>query len=948
MKRLRWLLLLGLASVAFGEANKLPQNLEEKSYYDFSGGLDSYHSSLSLPDTFVANSLNVLFDLQAPIVKRQGYTVAFSTKSYQYQQTWGYTDKSNTSWIIARASDSIVANNLSGTATVLVATVSVNNLVGETNANGFAFFVDQTQGVYYWNGSSTTYVANSPFGSLITNFHQRVWVAGAAPPNGNQLYGSKQNDATTWAIGINPADPVQLTVGLQDNFDNITALYPFIDTLYVYKHYATNALYGFDQTNFQISLITQECGCVDQNSIQTFNHGLYFMSLRGVEFFDGYTCTRVSDPVKNKVDPSIASQSGFNQQSWVQSSQLDWQSGTIGNNGPTPSLSTTISAPGLIISSGIWTDSTTASFNSGTIGGGVSSATANQLSLTTFANEPMTNITNWTTTSGSWAVNPLKPTSTQSNLKFNSSPINTDFDLLEFQFNLNGQCPPTGNLFGDVGLLNGSNNGYEIEFQYGSGKIIRVCKTTSWSDSGALQCSGSPVSVTGPCDSNWHTVDMLRDPLAGGTSFYIDGTFQGALIDTSYSGLSTIKLDAEVATGITTPSFMNFFVQPTQANFISQVHDSGFSTPVWGLFSATISGGGSVTFGERTSNVSGSGYSGDTVVSTSSVTNIANQRYVIYSATMTSGQTSYNTNPPVISNFSQAFEPSTGTFRSQIKSLGQATSFGNFSVTDALNNGTIVFSICSSTMSTMSPPSQCATQTANGPITISTGTGGSGTFVQWYATYTVTSATQTPTLNSATVQWFSGSKAPPLASTVWDNRYWLSLSTNPGDAFNDSVLVLNKKGSWGIFDIHAGGFVQYKNNLYHSDSLSSGNIYLDNQGYADNGAAINAFIQTKDYTQGSLSEDDYFDSIYPSMDNLGNYNMNITYYMDRLYSAPYTLSSVNQTEFSTNGSIKIPFLQNATNQNFGKTITYLFQEADPNSPWQFYGFSHYFHTRPVQ
>ena len=169
-------------------------------------------------------------------------------------------------------------------------------------------------------------------------------MSGVAIPNGSQVYSSAFLSGTNWALGPNATDPVQLTAGLQDNFDNVTAMYAYLDTLYIFKHYAIYSLSDFDQTSFLVSFVSSECGCIDQNSIQTFGGALKFVSLRGVENFDGYRCTRISDAVKDKVDPAIQI-GGFSQSSWVQSQPQDWAAGTIT---PSGSLSTTVQPPNLV------------------------------------------------------------------------------------------------------------------------------------------------------------------------------------------------------------------------------------------------------------------------------------------------------------------------------------------------------------------------------------------------------------------------------------------------------------------------------------------------------------------------------------------------------------------------------------------------------------------------
>jgi hypothetical protein len=910
--------------------------LKEGKHYDYSKGLDTYHSSLSLPDGFVQKSLNVLFDAQAPVTKRQGYSVAFSSKGYSYQQAWTYVDPTNTSWIIVRASDSVIANSLSGGLSVLVATVSANNLVGEANAFGDAFFTDQTQGVYFWNGTSTTYVSGSPKGSLMAQWHGRVWVAGLAVPSGNQLWGSRQYDAisgTAWGTGVNPNDPVTLVVGLQDNFDNISALYPFLDTLYTFRHFSTYAVYGFDQTSFQLSFITAECGCVDQNSIQTYNHALVFVSERGVESFNGYTCTRISDAVKNMVDASIQAQGGVNQQSWVQASPADWNAGTFT---PSANLNTVIASPALVLSTFSVTENSNTQWSLGSTSNVVVGVSSISLVINNLGN--LTNPSFESSISGNWTANgglptfqrvssigglncgTINPQSGSSLMQYSDSPLDyVSGDTVEFDATNDTAVNPTilQQVFATVTFdctwrqytltPSAANFGTRVRFQFrfrtgSTGETLQTSDSYIW---------GGPITFYAAMG------DVNAVPTNGIPYYGFDNVQNGS--DTITSGSFTSQV---YNTGIASNSYSitNFSWTPN------------ITTPTFNL---QTSGGASGPW---------------TSILASSATNAFGFQYFQYTSTITA-EPGDNVFAAINSATVQA-TASTGTIKSQIHNLGTINSFGNFAVTDVLNSGNINFSICTSSNPTMNGgagnTASCANQTVNSQITVSTGVTGASTYVQWYATFSVTAATQTPTLNSGVVQWFSGNNSPPMASTVWDNRYWLSLTTTTADTADDAVLVLGISGAWALLDLHAGGFVQYKNSLYHSDSLASGNVYLDNQGYRDNNKAINAFIQTKDLCGEDLDTEDYYESLYTSMDNLGSFNMTIQYAMDRLNTSPYTLSSINQTEFSGNTAIKIPFIQSVNNQNFSKCINFTFTEPDLDSPWLWYGFTTYSHPREVQ
>lgn len=783
----------GLLLVCFPLLSHAKGDRKPFQIYDFSKGVDTYHDSKTLPDGYVQDSLNGLFDDQAPFTKRFGYATSWSTKAYSYTGLWTYTDASNTTWQIARSSDQLTANDLAGHI-VKIATVSVNNLVGETNAFGNAYFVDQTQGVYYWNSSSTTFITGSPKGSVLAQFHNRLWVIGAAVPNGNQLYGSAYYNGSSWATGLNATDPVQYSVGLQDNFDNLTAEYVYLDTLYLFKHYAVYSLYGFDQTNFQISQLTQECGCIDGGTIQTYNGGLKFVSLRGVEDFNGYACKRISDSVKNKIDPAIQLGS-FSQQSWVQSSQSDWQTGTIGN------LDALTYTPLLALVN----KSTSVPNNS-------------------FEND----FSSWPVHSG-WTI----ATSTQNALATGSCAQNilTAYNGTKFAVNT-------------TTIFNHPNVSFRVILASAPSVIV---SSTGFHPNTAV-CS-------------W-TAKTVPYSLLAGTSIQI----------------SLVDLDA--------------------GNTLT-------SNPFF------ASGNQTATF-----------YFADLGMT---------QTYVDF----LDGQIA------LVTNYSS------GTFRSQIHNFGTISSWGNFNIQQTLNDGVIAYSICSSTNTAMSPNQSCTSQAINSQILLSTGVTGSSIYGQWYATFTVTAATQTPTLQSGTIQTFTGKLQIPMASTVWDNRYWLSLTTNTSNATNDTVLVLNSRGAWAPYDIHAGAFTQYKNSLYHADSLASGNIYLDNQAYTDNGVPINTYVRTKNQSLGGLASDDYLYALYPSAANTGSCPMSVQYTMDASTNT-LSLGSPLLSEFGSASSVRLPFPVDSSHQNFGQSIDFTVGTNDASCAWRFLGLEGIARQRPVQ
>ena len=911
MKKFLTIFLAAACFTSFSQAVTKNKSISEN---NFSKGVDTYHNSQSLPEGYAQDSLNVLYDGQAPVQKRQGYTVAWSTKSYQYTGLWTYTDSTNTTWMIARSSDQITATNLAGSV-VKVATVSVNNVVGETNAFGYAFFVDQTQGVYYWNGSTTTYEAGSPLGSIINTFHSRLWVTGLAVPNGNQIYGSTYNDGTsanawnTAQAGLPVTEAVLYFVGLNDNFDNITAEYVYLDTQYIFKHSSIFALYGFDQSSFQISQLTQECGCIDGNTIQTWNSALEFVSLRGVEAFNGYTCTRISDAIKNKVDPAIQL-GGFSQQSWVQSSLIDWASGSFSANN---NISTTSTVSPAMQWVGAGADIQSSDFGLGVLTG--LSYNSGGLQITTDS----ANVNNYSFENGTtgWTF----PTFYGSQTVISQFPIGGD------------HCFATGPRDGSNALGYSGSGHFVADFRIqkcSDGSLIgHTTVTQNYPGSCAWVQQTIPETSTRTCayitvqdTTNSNTIMTSGKFLTNGNpmtfwtvSDYNTSGSNGVIgVDFYQGGRTDNENDFQIS--------RVFNTYKTSSTVVPKIP--------WVIIGSTPS------FVLQTSTDSSSWF--DVGYSTG-VSYHVNQ-YVRYLSTWT-----FSPNLDLASYWpSVDLQPLIfiSTWTSACHAVGSIGSWGNLSVTQDLSGGvSTAFTVCGSANSNCTP-SSCSVIPVNSQITIST-----KAYVQIISTFTATVTTQTATINSITAQWFTGSVQVPMASTIWDNRYWLSLTTTTSDSANDAVMVLNKNGAWAPLSIHAGAFTQYKNSLYHADSNPTGNIYLDNQGEGDNGQPINAYVHTRTYGLGDFASDDYFYAMYPFALNTGNCSMTVQYQADKT-GVLYSLGSPLLNEYSSMSAVRLPFPIDSTHQDFGQSFDFILGTNDSQCDFQLYGYDLLFKSRPIQ
>lgn len=903
----------------------------EGAYFDISDfhcGVDSYHSSLAINDCYVQDALNVYFDKDAPAVKRSGYTTFVSSNGYAYTGLWSYTDGANNVWMVARSSDAIIATTGVGTSlfNVKIATVSSNNIVNSVNAFGNIYFVDQTQGVYYWNGSSTTFVSGSPRGSLIAQFHNRVWVSGLASPLGNYLYGSKYLDGATWTTGINANDPVLLQVALNDNFDVITALWAgYNDIMYVFKNYSVHGLYGFDQTDFQMRVLNGEVGCIDQRSIQFFLGGLVFASARGIESFDGYTATRISDPLKNKVDP-ITLNSSFNQNSWSQDSQTDFAAGTIS---PTGYLSTDVSAGSVVLSTQVafsTTNTTAGDWNAGTLVNLDSTTVSGSLVLQVSSPTNQSQFTQ----AGSEATWVLFPPSCGSQLTAAQS----------FTTSANNQKLTSVELYiGKVGSPNNVTLRIKSDSAGTPGSDLATVTITASALTGSFAWTtytlSSPLTLS-PSTKYWVQVD---GDSGGSSSNYI---FYGRSTTDLYAGGEGYRVSCGGCCTTGAQTFDWSFranvsgVYASTGSYTSPTFDIGFDTNTflwnWGTFTADSTlNSQTITYLTKVSSSPTGVFDPVSTVTSGSTIGSQTRRYAVYIASFSTSDTAATPQLNSITFGTSAMQKSSGTYTSQSHNISTATAFGNLSIGDSkTGSGNIVYNVCSSNNSSMTGKS-CVVTAANSSISVST-----NIYVQVIASFTVANATDTAILQNFNIAWYTGSRKPPMASMVYDNRYWLSVTTNTADSFNDATLVLSAGPLWTVFDIQAGAFTIWKNAPYFGNSASTGYVYQLEQGQNDNGAAINAYIRTKDYSPGGLTMDKFFGKIHLVADNLGAYNIYTNYFIDRSTTS-FSLGNAVQNETPGTMITKVQFPIDSTHMNYGKTISFKFQQNDVSAPWKFYG-----------
>lgn len=892
---------------------------------NFNGGLNSRYSSLSIADNEVQDSLNVVFDEDNAGVKRNGYTTYGSTTALAFTNGWVFTDSGNNNWIIVLTSNSIIASSGDGSFTTRIATVPTptQSLIGAANAEGRIYFVDQVQGVYYWTGTGgVTYVAGSPKGSIITEFKGRLWVSGEANPNQNRLTTSKFLDGTTWTTGTLATDPIAYIVGLNDKADGITGMFSGLnDAIYLFKNKSVYALYGFDQTDFQIRVLTSESGCIDAGSIQPYAGGIVYVSLRGIEIFDGVFPRIISKKIQNKIASILLT--GFNQRSYTQTAQGDWALNTIS---PTSSLSTSITPGSVVLSTAVaasQSDNTAANFNSGTkTNTSVSIEHTGSLSLSIASSQDSRE-----TSLPSYNSSGYSCTSLTQDIAPKNNYMLTGIYLQLYK----SGTPPTS---------------YQVDFLDG-GVVVT---------SASIGTAGLPSALSSPTGPGFDPISLSADFYYHVTAGH---TYTIRLSPTAGSGTCDASNHVNWAFGLyNSVGAYGFNLRSSSytasGTFVSRTYDVGFTTATWMWDWGTLSDESSIPTNttlsyETQSSADGVSFDSLVPVAAEAITTSTVRRYIRYKASLATTDKSYSANIGSVTLNTGPFRKPIGSMTSPIQDLGTSiTTFGSFDVDqDITTGGTISFSVCTSSMATLIP-SACTAQSANSQILAA---------VNRYATIvtseSITGATQNPRLDRYVLKWNDGNRRPRMASAVYKDRYLLSCATNAASGYNDATVVLSRNivGDdfiWTMFDIHAGAYLTYKGELYHAAADPVGKVYLDNQGYNDDGVAINAYFITKDYAIEGIVQDKIYQKFWVLSDALGNYNLRTSYFLDRVLTNEFQLSAVNLDETAGMINVKLPFPYSGAYQKMGRTISFKFSNTTVNAPMHVYGGSLYYLLRPPE
>ena len=865
------------------------------------GTLDNTHTSVTIPNSTSQDLLNVDITPQGKSVKkRKGYASAFtlSNSTSAVHGTYIFYD-SNGADVVLTFNDRNMNVSVSGGSQVVYFSTGSNGATYQcVDAAGYAYCANTGRTPIIKVNSSTYTLVTSVVstGTILAVTPERLVMAGFAEAP-NRIDFSKANDFSTWAVGGNATDPINFTiVSPGSKITHLTyahgRIYWFKDSSFGY------ILPGVTQADWTSRTLNSFIGTLYNTSVFR-DDILYFQGNDGHFYaWDGSSLVKLS----TNIQTTISQTQGRSSNSWIQSSQADF------SNGKT--------LPQGFISSSVV---------SGSLMG--SSFTFTETSAADFANGTSTNV---------FVYNNSIVLSTNTRNVINNS----------FENNGTGLIPPAGwrstNGTGDVKTLfggdncwgsaqdgvnlikfNGSTGGsnYAVTFAIIDGVSSATLVSTSFNFA-ANSCSWTQRTLTGnPAYARRYVFIKISggdmDPgdvfspgfiyNGGNITFYTGsdiktGTSKAVALDNIEGGSSTISsgtytsksYDTFITTNLVSISSIGVTIASYTPNLTLQTSNNG---SIWRSL--------------------GSG-----VASTST---FAGNRYYRYISSFTINVDSMAaTSLDDVTLVARA----TGSYVSEVHNAPSLSAWDSFGVTSQSDGGTLTFFVRSSTgvfYATATANPVWTSITAGAVPSIST-----NPYFQFGSTFSITAATQNPTISDFTFNWFEGAASDKTYALYHDNGLWWAVASGTGATTNNKIIkydLLNQ--GYVIYDIPMNGIYERSQNLYFG-GVNAGKIYKFGDTDNDDGSAINAYWKSKDFFGTNPFLDKDYKSLSVFAGSVSNSTMTVTYTVSGTSSTVITVPLYDSTKSFIRHNRNLPL-------RVGNTINVKFGNNAADQPFEVYG-----------
>jgi hypothetical protein len=829
-------------------------------------GLNNNENSLIIDPSEAQDLLNIdVTPGGKSFKKRSGYGVFKALGTGQaIHGGYHFFDSTGNDVQVWGSSTSLYGIVASASPTQLVSSATLNSTWDCADTQGNAYCVNSNRNALIRTNGATMTWFSSVLGTMIEGTPDRMAVAGVSGTP-NTLFVSGSNDFTNYTVGLNATDP--FTEVIASPGSKLTHIRWGCGRLLWWKDQSFGYVDFDDQFNLQNKIVSDTIGSFDNTSAIDPGGSVWFRGQDGHTW--RYDCSSL-EKMSIDITPNVQVSGKRVSNSWSQTSQSDFQAGA---SSPTPNISFTISPGDVIVSSFQAVENSSTQWNSGS----ASSVTVNASSIT-LATNSSGNVTNNDFENGTINVADVTGWTEGSDNGFIERTQVTSPCTLN---------PQSGSRFVEV-RINSAGWAAVAQLTDVDGNVLYTLALPTTDN--ACAWTQDTISSSGLLRKRVKLKFSVSDNIFTNTSITVSDSFILGGDITFYRSLNKVGTP-----GTWSQSFDN--VQNgsstiTSGSFTSQVYNTGFTSSTFQLQTSYTANTSTPSFSLQTSSTSTGPWA--TLV-TSTGTNAVGNQYVRWISTISitasdSALTSI-TNATILSR-------STGTFYSAVHNSPNLTAWSTLGVNSVNNDGTQTFYVRASTNSfiTLSSTPTWVSQTAGALITAST-----GTYIQFRDDFALTAATQTPTLNDFTLNWFEGSAADQAYMIYFDNAIWQSVAFGSGQATNNYIFkydLINQ--GWTLYNFGAGGILVQSNSLYFGDtSTSGGNVFNYGTTTSDNGTAINAFWRSKTFT----GNDPFLQNQLTQIDVFAKKDQGTT------LTSTYTLDTTTATAYSISLSSANAFVQ---------------------------------------
>jgi hypothetical protein len=879
------------------------------------GGLNNNESSVIIDQSQAQNILNVdITPGGKSVKKRSGYGLYKALATGQaLHGGYKFFDSSGNNVQVWGSSTSLYGIVGDATPTQLISSATLNSTWDCADTQGTAYCVDSNRDAFLSTNGATKTWYTTPLGTIITSLPDRLVVSGVSG-SPNTLYFSQSGVFTNFSVGINVPDPFTEVISAPGS--KITHIRTGCGKLLWWKDQSFGYVQGSDQFSIVPTIVSDSIGTFDNTSDVDPGGRVWFRGQDGHTWM--YDCSGLQK-MSIPITPEVQISGKHVANAWAQTSQSDFGAGAI----LFPVMISTAISPGdvTVSSFGVVENS-----NSQWSLGATNNLTVGTSSITLTINNsgnPQNN--SFETTCGSgpcfWDVSSGVDFAQVTDALADCAGSVTGKDSTHFIYETGGQNSAQNPRI--VGSVIDNASGLVLESQVTPMSGTKNCAFTTQTFTVSPSNVGKRVRLKLMSTDDWFaTGDRVAQTtysfvLGGNITYKIawdtSGGNPSAMIDLVQGGSSTV----------------------TSGSFTSQVFDTGLTSATYQLQATWVANTSTPTFSLATSATSNGSY---VAILTSTGTNAVGNRFVRYTSTITAGGSdnalSAITNVTIVAR-------STGSYYSAVHNAPNVTSWSSLSIDDTTNGNSSItyFSRASTnTFTTLSSTPSWVAQSKNATVSSST-----GTYLQLRADFGITAATETPTLNDFTFNWFEGTSSDQAYLLYFDNAIWESVAFGAGQATNNYIFkydLINE--GWTLYDFGAGGLLVQDNSLYFG-STSSGNVLKFGSGTSDNGSSIMAFWKSKDFTGSDPWNQNQFTQVDSYWTRNQNQVSSITYTLD----GQSTGTSYNVVLSSTTKSIisNMKLLPNGKN---GQLFNIQVGDTSSSSQWEFMGFRMTFTPLPYR